>query len=127
MTGKKEKIITVVSAIILFSIFFASLLITYNYTQASGDLGEYINNPLRILSGDMPYRDFWLIMGPGEVYLPAAIYKIFGVNVDCILLLIISVKALMGTAVFLFGKILYKNTFFAVLAATLIFLNGKFN
>jgi len=32
----------------------------------------------RILDGDRPYRDFWVIYPPGQLYLVAAFFKVFG-------------------------------------------------
>jgi hypothetical protein len=40
-----------------------------------------INNALRILDGDVPYRDFWTMYAPGHFYLAAALFKVFGVHV----------------------------------------------
>jgi hypothetical protein len=36
---------------------------------------------VRILHGDLPYRDFWTMYGPAQFYVIAGIFKIFGVSV----------------------------------------------
>src|SRR4029450_10266984 len=36
---------------------------------------------LRILDGDVPYRDFWTMYAPGHFYLVALLFKVFGVHV----------------------------------------------
>ena len=36
---------------------------------------QYLNNPVRILRNQVPYKDFWLLFPPGEVLIPALIYK----------------------------------------------------
>jgi hypothetical protein len=43
--------------------------------------GKAINNGLRILHGDVPYRDFWTMYAPGHFYLVALLFKLFGVHV----------------------------------------------
>ena len=43
--------------------------------------GKAINNGLRILAGDVPYRDFWTMYAPGHFYLAAVLFKLFGVHV----------------------------------------------
>ena len=35
---------------------------------------------LRVLNGDIPYRDFWTVYAPGHFYLVALLYKIFGTH-----------------------------------------------
>ncbi len=34
----------------------------------------------RVLAGDLPYRDFWTMYAPGQFYLLALVYKIFGTH-----------------------------------------------
>jgi hypothetical protein len=43
--------------------------------------GKAINNALRILDGEVPYRDFWTMYAPGHFYVVALLFKIFGVHV----------------------------------------------
>jgi hypothetical protein len=38
------------------------------------------NNAIRILRGDVPYRDFWTMYAPGHFYLGAALYQVFGIH-----------------------------------------------
>jgi len=38
------------------------------------------NNALRILNGDVPYRDFWTMYAPGHFYVGAALFKLFGIH-----------------------------------------------
>ncbi len=42
--------------------------------------GKAINNALRILDGQVPYRDFWTMYAPGHFYLGALLFKVFGVQ-----------------------------------------------
>jgi hypothetical protein len=43
--------------------------------------GKAINNALRILDGDVPYRDFWTMYAPGHFYLVAGLFKLLGTHV----------------------------------------------
>lgn len=43
--------------------------------------GKTMNNALRILAGDVPYRDFWTMYAPGSFYLSALLLKLFGTHV----------------------------------------------
>jgi hypothetical protein len=43
--------------------------------------GRAINNALRILDGDIPYRDFWTMYAPGHFYLVAGVFALFGTHV----------------------------------------------
>ncbi len=36
---------------------------------------------VRVLHGDVPYRDFWTMYGPAQFYVIAGIFKVFGVSV----------------------------------------------
>jgi len=73
---------------------FLLLFVNYNHTDGGGDLAEYLNNPLRVINGELPYRDFWLVFAPGEVILPALIYEIFGLNINLLLLFSITISTL---------------------------------
>lgn len=108
----------------LFVIFLLFPLSTYNYTTALGDAAEYLNNPLRVINGELPYRDFWLLFPPGEVFVPAFIYKAFGLNINIVLISSVVIRALVGTFSFLLGKSFLRDDFFAAMAAMLVFFNG---
>jgi hypothetical protein len=42
--------------------------------------GKAITNAMRILDGDLPYRDFWTMYAPGHFYLLAGLFKLLGVH-----------------------------------------------
>jgi hypothetical protein len=50
----------------------------------------------RILDGDLPYRDFWIIYPPGQPYLLAALFKVFGASL--VVSRLASVAAILGNA-----------------------------
>ena len=37
--------------------------------------------PVRVLHGEVPHRDFYSLYGPGQIYILAGLYKVFGVSV----------------------------------------------
>ena len=117
-----------VIVILLTLVFFILPFLTYNksgtYRFFSGDIAEYLNNPLRLINGDLPYRDFWLLYPPGEILLPFILYKIFGVNINIILLSSILISSFVGTLSFLIGRLIYRNNFFSIILSLLIFFNG---
>ena len=127
ITHTKEKINTttpILIGLVLFLLFFFLPLLTYNHTDGSGDLGKYLQSPVRIIFGDLPYRDFWLILPPGEVFFPYFIYKIFGLNINMVLIFSIVINAAIGFFSFLLGAYLLKNNLLAIVVAFLVFFSG---
>ena len=67
----------------LFLLFFFSLLINQYY----GNLGvspldsfSHFDSSFRVLNGELPFRDFWIISGPIVDYIQSFFFFIFGVN-----------------------------------------------
>ena len=44
------------------------------------DEGCAVYGAMRILAGDLPYRDFWTVYSPGQMYLLAGVFKVFGAS-----------------------------------------------
>src|SRR6202046_742848 len=44
------------------------------------DEGIYVDGSRRILSGQVPYRDFFILMGPGTFWLQALALRVFGMT-----------------------------------------------
>ncbi|MBM3703049.1 MAG: hypothetical protein FJW63_08720, partial [Actinobacteria bacterium] len=108
----------------LLAIFIILPLLTYKYVFPGGDMGELVNNAFRVYKGELPYRDFWLLFTPGEVFLPALIYKIFGVNINILFIFFNIVSAFIGFTTFYLGRLILKDNFFSTILALLIFFNG---
>ncbi|WP_041698360.1 hypothetical protein [Thalassoporum mexicanum] len=89
---------------------------------STGDYGEYVNNVYRVLKGDLPYRDFWLLFPPGEVYLPAFFVKLFGDRLDIIPFFFAAVKILASLLGFQLARKL-GNNITAIITAVLIYTN----
>jgi hypothetical protein len=44
------------------------------------DEGFAVFNATRVMGGEIPYKDFWAIYPPGQLYVLASLYKAFGVS-----------------------------------------------
>ncbi len=55
------------AALLLIGVVFQSIFISYN-SSTMGDEGLNINSALRIISGEIPYRDFFSMYAPGNLY-----------------------------------------------------------
>ncbi|NMC36317.1 hypothetical protein GYA49_04705 [Candidatus Beckwithbacteria bacterium] len=126
MTFKKYKIFNnnFFWFFLLFTFFILIQIDFYNHGALSDDLAEYIQNPLRIINGQIPYKDFWLLFPPGEVYVPALVYKIFGLQIKSILLFNVFIKSLVSSAVFILMKLICKKNIYAAVSAILFFFMG---
>jgi hypothetical protein len=89
----------------------------------SYDLAEFLNNAVRVLHGERPYRDFWLLLPPGEVWTPAWLYRL-GAGVDRVMASMALVSALCGLAAFALARALVASDLEAAVAASLVFFNG---
>lgn len=71
------------AAVISFLVFVALtvlFLVTSKYWIGEYDEGLILTGAFRILNGEIPSRDFYVIYGPGQFYILAGLFKIFGVN-----------------------------------------------
>ena len=71
------------------------------------DEGCALYGALRVLAGDLPYRDFWSVYSPGQMYLLAGAFKVFGAS--------LLVERAVSVAILVGGSVL------AYFAASLIF------
>ena len=62
--------------VILLSLVY--LLIGINQGLFVYDEGLYLYGAMRVLDGELPYRDFWTILLPGQFYTLAALFDLFG-------------------------------------------------
>jgi hypothetical protein len=67
--------------ILAFIASFVTLVVSANVWISVYDEGFVLFDAWRILNGDVPYRDFWTQHAPGQFYLLAALFKIFGPSV----------------------------------------------
>jgi hypothetical protein len=68
----------------LATCFVASLLylaLCMDRTVGVYDEGITLFDAVRVLHGEVPHRDFYSLYGPGQIYILAGLYKVFGVSV----------------------------------------------
>ena len=89
------------------------------------EVGLYLPGLQSILSGEIPYRDFFHLRGPLELYMPALLMKIFGMHIavlysyfyfgtiSCLILCILIAKEIFKTrfVLCLFTLVLIARTF----------------
>ena len=69
--------------ILIFFLFLFSLLINQYYGNKGIfplDSFSHFDSGFRILIGEYPFRDYWVIEGPTVDYLQSIFFYIFGVN-----------------------------------------------
>jgi hypothetical protein len=64
------------------------------------DEGIYVDGSRRILSGQVPYRDFFILMGPGTFWLQALALRVFGITLAASRAVMILDLAILATCVF---------------------------
>ena len=69
------------SPLVLFTGAFVFLLVTMNRTLDVYDEGIIVYGAARVEGGAIPYRDFWSLYGPGQYYVLAGLFHIFGSSV----------------------------------------------
>ncbi len=89
-----------------------------------GDDAEYVNNAFRILLGEKPYIDYWLLFPPGEVLLPALILKIFQGNGFSLLVLEWFSYIVAGVLIFVLVNNISKNSLFSAWISSIFCLMG---
>lgn len=79
----------------------------------------------RVLEGDVPYRDFWGMYGPGQFYAVAALFKLFGPSILVERLWEAAIRAGIATMAFLWARRLGAGPFaLAAWLATTLLLAG---
>src|SRR5687767_10592516 len=70
---KKTSLITAFIAFLGAAVLFSTA--ATNFAARPTDISA-----LRVLDGQVPYRDFWTIYAPGSIYATAAAFAVFGRN-----------------------------------------------
>ena len=125
ITRYVENINPGIAAAAVFFLFFILPFLTMRSGTMEGDMAEYLNNPLRVIHGDLPYRDFWLLFSPGEVLFPAMIYALFGVNINMVLVFSIFFSSICGLLTFKVGRQLTGSTVYAIILSFMVYYDGS--
>lgn len=102
----KLKLPGLIFLIILFSLSFVYLLIGYRFSINEGyfDEGLSVYGATRVLNGDIPYKDFWSLYAPGEFYLLAGIFKLFGISIVAERIATVVIEALLALFIYILAK-----------------------
>lgn len=103
--------------------WFTFVALGTNPDGMTPDMGEFLDNAVRMLHGELPYRDFWLILAPGEVLLPALLYEL-GLGVDGVMRVMAVVSVSVGLVAFGIARRMFGSDALAALTACLVFFNG---
>jgi hypothetical protein len=90
-------------------VLFFALLITILFIPIKSffnfyDEGFAVFNATRLLNGEAPYRDFWAIYPPGQLYILAGVFKLFGVSLDASRVYDTLVRAVLVLGIFLVAR-----------------------
>jgi hypothetical protein len=72
--SRLSKVISILFFLGCLLILFIPVKDSFNYY----DEGLVVLNADRISAGDIPYEDFWTVYPPGQFYVVAAVFKLFG-------------------------------------------------
>ena len=126
--ANKIRLTSIIFAVILLILSFFYLLIGYQFALNEGffDEGLTVYGATRILNGDMPYRDFWSLYAPGEFYLLAGIFKLFGASIVVERIATVAIEALFACFVYLLvKKFIFSYSALAVWMLTLAWLRVR--
>ncbi len=68
------------STTVVFLASLAALFIGMNPALNLYDEGLVLVGAERVFNGEVPYRDFWTMYGPGQFYLTSLLYSLFGIS-----------------------------------------------
>lgn len=89
------------AAVALALVALAYIVLGFNRGLSIYDEAIPVVAAARILDGDLPYRDFWIIYPPGQFYLLAGLFKVFGASL--IVSRLTSVAAIFGTTLLVYA------------------------
>lgn len=117
----------------IWVVLFFLLLICILFTRINSffnfyDEGFAVFNATRLLNHEAPYRDFWAIYPPGQLYILAGLFKLFGISLYTSRIYDTIVRAILVLGIFLVArKITTRNFAYGVtLALTLVLASQGF-
>jgi len=78
---------------ISFALLIMFLIVHARTTYNVYDEGIISYGAVRILHGDVPYRDFWTMYAPAQFYIVAVLYKLFGLKLLVVRILLVAYKS----------------------------------
>lgn len=74
------------------------------YSQFDSDEGIAFQGAMRILRGEIPYRDFFLFYTPGSYYLYAGLFRVFGPSLAVARILLMSYAAMFSFLTYMLAR-----------------------
>lgn len=87
------------AAVFVLTCAWLGLMIAHRFSLTF-DEGIYVDASRRILAGQVPYRDFFVVMGPGTFWLQALALRLFGMTLAASRAILILDLAILATCVF---------------------------
>lgn len=112
-------------AALLAALFFLPAYAVYDVTDAHGDFAEYINDTYRVMGGEMPYRDFWLLLPPGKVFIPALVFYFLGPNINNVMIAGLVINVITGIAAYFLCRQITASKSMSFATAVLVYFNGS--
>ena len=93
--------------IFILFLFFFSIIVNQHYGNRGAfpiDSFHFFDSGYRVLNGDIPFIDYWLVKGPLLDYIQAILFYIFGINWQIYVLHASLINALVTICTFLVLK-----------------------
>lgn len=107
------------SAVAAFALAWGWPALTSGY-EGAYDEGNTLSAAARVLAGDVPYRDFWLLHPPGTSWLLAGAFRVFGPTLAVERAVKLAAVAIAAVLVFLLARLAARPRWAA--AAALLFV-----
>ena len=118
--------------ILIFILFLLSLLINQYYGNKGVfpvDSFSHFDTGFRILLGEHPFKDYWIVSGPFVDYLQSIFFYFFGINWQIYVFHASLINAILSIATFLvlvnFKLNLYYSFFYALFFSILTIPKGS--
>ncbi len=101
MAAIRRNILPIGLGILLFVVAFVYFLPGIHQSVNIYDEGIVVYSAVRVMEGQLPYRDFWSIYSPAQFYVLAAAFKLFGTTIQTERLLDTALRALVPVFAYL--------------------------
>lgn len=100
----------------------------FSFTRFHGDEGIALQGAVRILHGELPYRDFFSFYTPGCYYIYASLFRVFGISFAVARAMLLVYAALFSWVTYMLARRVCSRAFSALTAFSvgLICLPGDF-
>ncbi len=104
----------------------ATLFIPFKYPFNFFDEGLAVFNATRILDGGVPYKDFWTLYPPGQFYILAFFFKLFGASLLVSRLVDTFMRLCIAVLAWCIARKLTSRSLASLIAATVVLFFNRF-